>query len=68
MPVLVIAEARSAGFSSVENLTSGRSGFHTRSVRASAVAIRVPSGDQAMVRICDDEDVVSGADRWLREL
>jgi len=61
--VLVTAVVTGDGFSSVENLTSDRSGFHTRNVRPSAVAIRLPSGDQAIVRICDDEEVLVGAER-----
>jgi len=62
-------EDAAGGFSSVENRTPGRSGFQTRRVRASAVAIRLPRGDQARVRIwlvAADEEEGGGAPRRER--
>ncbi len=56
-PPIVDTEDGSGGFSSVLYLTPFLSGFHTLSVLTSAVAIREPRGDQARVRIPEEDDV-----------
>lgn len=56
------------GLSSVENLTPGRSGFQTRRERASAVAIRLPRGDQARVLIVLLEAGVTGGSGRPRDV
>lgn len=45
------AAVEAGGFSSVDHRTCGFSGFQTRRLRASATAMRVPSGDHAIVRM-----------------